>query len=86
MGEVLDAIERARQAQLRYDKRNPVQLEIGVPMKRYICVFEVADGDTEVECYWADNHDHAEEQCRDSNPPDITYKGTFRDSSDERRF
>lgn len=29
MGELLDAVERARQAQQKYERRIPVQLEIG---------------------------------------------------------
>lgn len=36
MGELLDAVERARQAQQKYERRIPVQLEIGgIMAKQY---------------------------------------------------
>ena len=54
-------------------------------MRRYACVFMYED-ECQVEFYWADNHDHAMEQCENANPPDIIYLGTFRDSQDDRVF
>jgi hypothetical protein len=37
-------------------------------MKLYVVTFKETDGNYWTEPYLADNHEHAEEQCRDSNP------------------
>jgi hypothetical protein len=39
--------------------------------KLYVITFEDDGGSFWTEAYLAENHDHAEEQCRNANPPDI---------------
>jgi len=39
-------------------------------MKLYVVTFQ-HEGTFWTEAYMADDHDHAEEQCRDANPPEI---------------